>query len=145
MKPTQTLIIQVGDEMGKPLHLHGIYIDVEFYINGQHRYGFRFGPTDCKGRLNITYSDVEAERGLEAKFNLMDYNTPLDDCDDCLKVKIPSADVLRKAYEWQAKTLSGGASPEAEGWLKSANPKLGGEEISVELQVGETVVTAPYK
>jgi len=139
----ETLIIQIGDESGKPLRLLGIYIDVEFYIDGQHRYGFRFGPTDDNGRLRISYSDVEAERVLDAKFNLMDYNTPLDECDDCLKVKIPSADVLRKAYEWQAKSLAGGASSEAKGWLKSANAKIKANETSVKLHGTETIVSVP--
>ena len=73
----------------------------------------------------------------------MDYNTPLDDCDDCLKVKIPSADELRKAYEWQAKRLAGGASPEAKGWLKAANAKIKANEISVKLHGTETIVSVP--
>jgi hypothetical protein len=140
MKPTQALILQLRDELGNPLLLAGIYFDLLFFIQGQDCYGFRFGPTDGQGELRITYRDVETKRALEAKFYLMDYNTPLDDCDDRLKIQIPSADKLRKAYEWQAKWLDGGASPEAEGWLKSANPKLGGKEVAAELNGDETVV-----
>jgi hypothetical protein len=73
----------------------------------------------------------------------MDYNTPLDECDDCLIVKMPSADELRKAYEWQAKSLSGGASPEAKKWLNAANAKIKANEISVKLHGTETIVSVP--
>jgi hypothetical protein len=143
VKPTQTLVIQIGNELGKPLLLLGIYIDVEFYISGQHRYGFRFGPTDHNGRLRITYSDVETKRAIEAKIFLMDYNTPLDDCDDCLKVKIPSADELKKAYEWNTKWFADKASEDAKGWLNAANGKIKANETSVKLHGIETIVSVP--
>jgi hypothetical protein len=141
MKTDQKLILQLLDESGKRLLLAGIYTDLDFYINGQHCYGFRFGPTDDQGRLCIAFSDVEKQRVLAAKFNLMDYNTPLDKCVGSVKIKIPSADELRKAYEWQTKSLASGASTEAKGWLNAANSKIKCDEVSVELKGMETVVS----
>ena len=143
MKPTQTLIIRFVDDRGKPLLLADIYIDLSFFIQGQYRYGFRFGPTDRQGKLRITYRDVEAERTQAAKLFLMDYNTPLDDCDDCLKVKIPSADELKEAYEWKTKWFADEASEDAKGWLNAANAKIKANETSVKLHGTETIASVP--
>jgi hypothetical protein len=141
MKPTQTLIIQFVGENEKPSLLANLYVDLLLFIRGTYCYGFRFGPTDAQGKLRIAYQDVENERAKAAKYDLMDYNTPIDNCDDILKIKLPSADELRKAYEWQTKSQTGGASTEAKNWIKAANSKVKCDETSVELKGTTTVVS----
>jgi hypothetical protein len=141
MKPTQTLIIQFVDEKEEPSLLVNMYVDLLFFIRSRYCYGFRFGPTNAQGKLCIAYQDVENERAKAAKYNLMDYNTPIDNCDDILKIKLPSADELRKAYEWQTKSHTGGASVEAKNWINAANSKVKCDETSVELKGTETVIS----
>jgi len=143
MKPTQTLIIQLVDEMGKPFRLADIYIDLSFFLQGQYRYGFRFGPTNRQGELHITYQDVETKRAIEAKIFLMDYNTPLDDCDDLVRISIPSMDKLKEAYEWNTKWFADKTSEDAKGWLNAANAKIRANEIPVKLHGTETIVSVP--
>jgi hypothetical protein len=141
IKPTQILTIQFAGEKEKSFILENLYVDLLFFISGRYCYGFRFGPTNVEGKLHIKYHDVESERVKAAKYNLMDYNTPLDHCDDILKIKLPSADELRKAYEWQTESRAGGVSTEAESWVNAANSKVKCEETSVELKGTETVVS----
>ena len=89
----------------KPSLLANLYVDLILFIRGKYCYGFRFGPTDAQGKLRIAYQDVENERAKAASYDLMDYNTPIDNCDDILKIKLPSRSRgCRKAYEWQIKS-----------------------------------------
>jgi hypothetical protein len=141
MKPTQTLIIHFVDEREEPLRLANIYIDLLFYVGGRYCYGFRFGPSNTEGELHIAYQDVENARVREAKFNLMDYNTPIVKCDDRLKIKIPSAEELKEAYEWQVKSLTDGASTEAKNWLDSANSKIKCNDTFIEVKEKATNVS----
>jgi hypothetical protein len=143
MKPSQTLTLKVLDESKKPLLLSGIYVDLDFYMNGQQRYGFRFGPTNHRGELRIGYQDVEKKRVADSKYNLMDYNTPLDDCDDLVRISIPSMDKLKDAYEWKIKWFADKSSEDAKGWLNAANAKIKADETSVKLHGIETIVSVP--
>ena len=143
MKPGQTLTLKFLDESKKPLLLSGIYVDLDFYMNGQQRYGFRFGSTNHRGELCIGYQDVERKRVADSKYNLMDYNTPLDDCDDLVRISVPSMDKLKEAYEWNTKCFAGKASEDAKGWLNAANAKIKANEISVKLHGTETIVSVP--
>jgi hypothetical protein len=140
MKSTQTLTIQFEDQKGKPLPLADIYIDLLLFTNSKYCYGFRFGPTDHQGKLRIAFQDIEKKRAYEAKFSLMDYNTPLDKCDEFVKIKIPTAEELKKAYDWQAKALNG-VTEEAKKWLNATNKKIKADEVSVKLQHIETIVS----
>jgi hypothetical protein len=52
------------------------------------------GKTDENGQLNISYADIENLRHDSSLEFLMDYNTPLIDCDPYVVVIVPSNEDL---------------------------------------------------
>lgn len=140
MKPGQIIFVSLIDLSGTPLQMSGIYVDVELYTHGNYRYGFRMGATNEQGELKIDYAMVEAKRAESAAVFLMDYNTPLEACDERVKISIPSEQILKKAYDGIGAWF-GGVTPEyAKGWLTANNSKVKADEIFVELNAGETIV-----
>ena len=143
MTPEQTILVQLVDKSGGSLHLPGVYVDVEFYTRGNYRYGFRLSPTNDNGELHIDYGMVEGKRAEGARIFLMDYNTPITDCDSRIKIYVPAAEELKKAHEGIGRWFDGRTPAYAAGWLTANNAKIKAKEVFSELQNGETLVQVP--
>jgi hypothetical protein len=99
MKPNQSIEIQLVLGNNKPLQMENIIVEVHFFQHERHRFGFKVGRTDNHGRLNISYAEIEKIRFKNAKENLMDYNSKLDECDRGVKIVIPSESQLLDQYQ----------------------------------------------
>lgn len=99
MKPGTSIQVQAVDSDHHPMFLGGLIIDVLLYIRDVERYRFDVGHTNERGVLVVTYDQLESIRRENQKFNLMDYNTKLDDCDDSIVVSIPSVAALESMLE----------------------------------------------
>ena len=82
--------VQLVNEVREPLELRGVSLDAEMYLNGRIRYRFEVGVTDSRGKLRFTFQDLEQSRLSNQEFALMDYNTPLEECDANLGLIVPS-------------------------------------------------------
>jgi hypothetical protein len=98
MKPGQLIDIQFVNNDGEPVAAANILIDLEFSTKGNFRYRFGVGRTDESGRLTVSYADVEAIRKKNAEFDLMDYNTKLEQCDPQVAIVIDSEEELRERF-----------------------------------------------
>jgi hypothetical protein len=135
MKPGQTIHIQLTDAEARPLPIDNVLVQIEFFTNGNYRYGFEAGRTDDRGQLIVSYDDVENRRRKCSLENLMDYNTRLDDCDPIAKIAILSERELRSREQKVVRNY--GREPEwADAW--PSNARLEAEEKTVELS-GQTV------
>jgi hypothetical protein len=140
MKSDQTILVELVDQMDKTLNISKVFVDIELYTKGQYRYGFRLNPTDQQGKLRIDYEMVEAKRKEAAGVFLMDYNTPLTDCDNRVKIYLPTAETLRKAIEGIGQWFGGKVPDYAKAWMTANNAKVRAAETFVELREKETVV-----
>lgn len=142
MKPGQSIHIQLLDETGAPLPAENIIVHIEFFTNGNYRYGFEAGRTDKKGRLVVSYDELEHRRlSLSSEF-LMDYNTKLDECDPIIKIVILSEEELRSR---QRKVLRFyGTEPD---WAKAwpSNARIKAESKTVDLANQVTTVDIPAR
>lgn len=142
MKPDQSIEIQLVNGNGEAVALGNVMIDLYFYANGNFRYGFGVGRTDDSGCLTVFYSHVEAIRKKNAEFDVMDYNTELDDCDPRVEVVIDTEEGLRKRYD---NVLRSYKKPPA--WADNwpSNARVRGRRISVELTGKVTRVEIPIQ
>ncbi len=97
MHPGQSIQIQLVDDAGAPAPLGNVLPEVRFFCGGQtkrHRYAFKTWSTDPGGRCEIRYEELEDMRRLLASADLMDFNTPLEECDALVEVRIPPEEEL---------------------------------------------------
>ena len=99
MHPKQSIIVQLEIAPGDALRLGDVLLDVKFFTRGKFRYQFKAGRTDASGRLVITYDELERQRLSNAEWFLMDYNTPLIDCDPIVELSMPSEKELKMAAD----------------------------------------------
>jgi hypothetical protein len=140
MKPDQALQLQLVDKEKNPIHLSKVFLDIDLYTHGNYRYGFRLGSTNDQGRFHLNYGLVEAKRAEAAKIFLMDYNTLLADCDDRVKISVPTPEILKKAYDGIGQWFGGRVPDYAEGWSTANNAKIKAVDVFVELTQGESLV-----
>jgi hypothetical protein len=140
MKPDQALQLQLVDKEKNPIHLSQVFLDIDLYIHGNYRFGFRLGSTNDQGRYHVDYALVEAKRAEAAKIFLMDYNTPLAGCDDRVKISVPTPEILKKAYDGIGQWFEGRVPDYADGWITANNAKIKAEDVFVELTERESVV-----
>jgi len=135
MKPGQTINIQLTSGDGKPLPIGDVLVLVNLFTGGRYRYGFIAGRTDERGRLNISYDDIEMLRRTNAKEFLMDYNTKLEDCDPLVQIVVPSQEDLLARKERVFENF--GRTPD---WAVTwpSNAKVKAQESTVKL-VRQTV------
>jgi hypothetical protein len=88
------ITVQLCDGKGNPLSIAGVHLDVRFYTRGRFRYSFSLGATDVHGSSCTTFGELERQFQANRRFFLMDYNTPLSDCDTLVGVAAPTADEL---------------------------------------------------
>jgi hypothetical protein len=96
MNPRQSLEIQLVGNNGTQLQIGNVLLELNFFVGGQYRFGFKIGRTNSVGALTISYDDVEQIRTGRAVENLMDYNSKPDDCDNRIQIVIPSERTLRE-------------------------------------------------
>jgi hypothetical protein len=137
MERSQSIDIQLVGPNGKPAAVSNVMIDLSFFTKGNFRYRLGIGRTDDSGRLRVTYAEVEAVRQRNAEFDLMDYNTKLEQCDSRVDINIDSEDELRKRYK---NALRSYAEPPQ--WAKPwpSNASVRSQKKTVELNSPTTCV-----
>ena len=137
MQSQQSLSIHLKSPSGDTLRIENVLFEVTFFTHGTVRYRFFIGSTDSMGILRASYDDIERIRRRNAEQFIMDYNTPLEECDDLIEVAAPSESALRRIAENVTKIF--GASPD---WsLKwPANCKVTVWPSKISLGNGLTVV-----
>ena len=95
---------------GSTLHLEGALVECQLFCKGVLRYCFMVGRTDSQGALSFSFDDIERIRRRRGLESLMDYNTPLEDCDSTVKIVVPSQERLRQ--QTQQALASYGAVPD---------------------------------
>lgn len=98
--------IQLVDPSGAPVRLANVLPEVGVFYKGhteRPRYRFHVWSTDPDGRCEIRFSDLEMQRKLLGDADLMDFNTPLTECDPLVEVRIPpeSEFEARKRHPWR--------------------------------------------
>ena len=139
MTPNQSIDVQLLDGTRSALAVANVLINIYFFTKGNFRYAFGLGSSDANGHLSASYSDIESSRQRHAKFWIMDYNTKLDDCDQRVKIFIPSEQYLLEAHEKVLRNF-GEPPPWAVNWPANARIKVEDEEIYVELKDPTTYI-----
>ena len=86
--------VQLVDENSRALAISNVLLNIIFYTSGVIRYSFSAGKTDRSGSCLIRFSDITEEWLENRQLFLMDYNTPLQDCDEEIGILSPSAEDL---------------------------------------------------
>jgi hypothetical protein len=123
--------IQLADHAGNPIRKDGVLVDVVLFVGGRVRYQFNSGATNDCGSLEIDHARLDELRLSNQKFSLMDYNTPLSDCDSTIEVLIPSVTELEQRIE-AARSLSIDESA-IEKVAKSGNGEVVCESLKVDV------------
>jgi hypothetical protein len=140
MKPQQTIEVQLIDRSGHPLAIDGVSLSLDFFLHGEQRYGFRFGPTDDHGHLNLAYSDVEWRRQINLKAQPWDYKTTLDETDPTVRVSVPSQGELENAAKIATLFNLGEVPPDAAFWLRANNSKIVCQAVDATINADKTIV-----
>ena len=98
MKNDFEFVVQLADHDGNKI-TRVVIVDAVIFLRGRIRYRFSLGATSGSGRIEITFSRLENIRRENQKYDLMDYNTSLDDCDDVIEIVVPSALELEQRRE----------------------------------------------
>jgi hypothetical protein len=140
MKPNQSIDIQLTDPNGEPAAVSDVMIDLSFFTKGNFRYRLGIGRTDKSGHLRVSYAEVEKARQRNAEFDIMDYNTRIEDCDPRVEIVIDSEHELRERYN---NVIRSYAEPPswAEPWPSNASVR--GQKRLVELTSQTTRVEIP--
>ena len=88
------ITVRLIDRAGNSLPIANILVDLRFYVEGRYRYGFGLGRTKTDGVLRTTLGDIQNQLDENRRSFLMDYNTPLSDCDDLVGIYAPTPDEL---------------------------------------------------
>ena len=91
--------IQLTDANGTALNLANVLLDAVLYVQGHTRYRFHAGVTNARGCLLLTFDALDKERLKNQAFSIMDYNTPLQECDPLVDLVVPSPSELQLRQE----------------------------------------------
>ena len=138
MNPGQRLIIQLVTNDGEQLRLSRVVPQVRFFTNGHYRYGFLLPGTDADGRVVVNFGDIEARRAADALESLMDYNTPLQTCDDVIEVRVQKGHEMEDSFKVASRW--GKWSPEMSEWPLAANKLISAEPVKALVLGEETFV-----
>ena len=138
MKPDDAFKLQLVDNDGDPLALAGASVSIDFFMHGNHRYGFRLGPTDHAGQLTVRYDDVETKRLASLEVQPWDYKTRLEECDSYVVFSVPSQEELDAAVKVATSFNLGIVPLDAEWWSRASNRLIACE--SVKVNDGQTAV-----
>lgn len=96
MKAGQSLLVRVQDSGGTGRPARAVLLVIALFWRGRKRYQFLLPPSDARGEVQISYAEIESMRRAEAAVYLMDYNTPLESCDDRFSLTMPSGSQLQQ-------------------------------------------------
>jgi hypothetical protein len=131
MKPDDVFELQLVDNDGHPIALAWVSVSIDFFMHGNHRYGFRLDPTNHAGRLTVRYDDVERKRLASLKAQPWDYKTRLEECDSHVVFSVPSQDELDAAVKVATSFNLGIVPPDAEWWSRASNRLIACESVKV--------------
>ena len=97
------LTVQLIDANGEALRVCGVHLDLRFYTEGRFRYSYSLGRTDAHGVSRTTLQDIQRQLEANQRLFLMDYNTPLADCDTLVGIVAPSMSELVEREAARAK------------------------------------------
>jgi hypothetical protein len=140
MKPGDVLDVQLTDAQERAIRMSDVSISMDLFLHGNHRYGFRLGPTDEDGHLRVTYSHVEERRRANLKVQSWDYKTRLDECDPIVRLSVPTQDELDAAVRIATSFNMGVVPADAEQWARANNRHVSCDAVEVELVGGEAIV-----
>lgn len=66
-------------------------LDIRFYVGGKFRYSFALGRTGVDGVCRTSFEEIERQLEASRQVFLMDYNTPLTECDAVVGIAAPTA------------------------------------------------------
>lgn len=95
IKDNWVINVSLVDDFGSPMAKKDICIDVSLMVNGNPRYQFMLGVTDESGQFQFQRSHIDAALERHRELFLMDYNTPLSECDDVVCISSPGSNELR--------------------------------------------------
>jgi hypothetical protein len=142
MKSGQSIELQLVDENCQPLQLGNVMIDIHLFLGGDLRYRFIAGRTTKEGKLSISYEDLDHTRKDMGEMYLMDFNSPLDDCDPLVRVLIYSE---RELIERRDKAMNAHHKTPAWAEVWPSNSKLRAEPVSIEILGQVTHVQMPCR
>jgi len=76
-----------------------VFIDAVVFLRKHVRYRFSLGTTDSAGLMEVSFDQLEQIRRRNQKNNLMDYNTPLQECDSTFELLVPREEELEQRLE----------------------------------------------
>jgi hypothetical protein len=97
------LTVRLVDPAGEPMRIASVLLDIRFYVGGRFRYAFALGQTDGEGVCRTSLAAIERQLEANRRLFLMDYNTPLEDCDAIVGIVAPSAGELAERRAARAK------------------------------------------
>jgi hypothetical protein len=94
------LAVQLCNRTGDVVRVAGVHLDIRFYMEGRFRYSFLLGQTNSQGISPISFDHLQRQLEANQRLFLMDYNTPLADCDNLVGIIAPTGAELieREAY-----------------------------------------------
>lgn len=106
MQRGQIIEIQLVDRSGTQVRMANVLPEIRVFYRGRTErplYSFEVWSTDTGGRCEIRFEDLEVQRMLLGSGDLMDFNTPLTDCDPVVEVRIaPESEFeARKRRPWR--------------------------------------------
>ena len=111
MQPGQKIEIQLVDKSGNPVRIAGVIPYIRLFHRGygeRPRYTFQGWPTNAAGRSEVTFNDLDEDRIMLSFSNLMDFNTPLAECDPTVEIWIPPEshfeEARRRILEWPSRS-----------------------------------------
>jgi hypothetical protein len=85
------ITVRLNDAKGEPIRVSGVHLDICFYIERRLRYSFSLNRTDAHGISRTSFEEIERQLEANRRLFLMDYNTPLSDCDPLVGIVAPTA------------------------------------------------------
>jgi hypothetical protein len=130
------LTVRLRDGNGDAVRIAGVHLDLRFYTQGRFRYSFSLGKTDVHGACHTTIEQLESQLEANQRLFLMDYNTPLAECDTLVGIVAPRAGELVEREAARAKWWPNEPSMSA----RAANDRVHCQEQKFELNRGGTNV-----
>ncbi len=126
-----SITVRLVDSTGNGLPITNVSVDVRFYMEGRHRYGLALGRTESDGVTRTSLAAIQDQLDENRRFSLMDYNTPLSECDDEIGVYVPDPDELAQREASRSRYW-----PDDEPPAKTANDVLRCSEQKFKLRRG---------
>lgn len=131
--------IQLADRVGNPVAKE-VLIDIVLFLRQRVRYRFNLGTTDGSGLIKIDFQRLEEIRRSNQKDNLMDYNTPLTECDSIVEILVPSSGELKQRLEAVRKWFADDSVADVIAKAKNDEVTCDPLRVDVEAKAGERLL-----